>query len=38
MFENNSVKIKITQQRLREYVLIFSLFLVSEFESEQVCF
>ena len=24
MFKNNSVKIKITEQRLREYVLIFS--------------
>jgi len=25
MFKNNSVKIKITEQRLREYVLIFSI-------------
>ena len=37
MFKNNSVKIKITEQRLREYVLIFSHFLVLEFESEQMC-
>jgi hypothetical protein len=25
MFKNNLVKIKITEQRLREYVLIFSI-------------
>jgi hypothetical protein len=25
MFKNNSVKIKITEQRLEEYVLIFSI-------------
>ena len=25
MFKNNSVKIKITEQRLKEYVLIFSI-------------
>jgi hypothetical protein len=38
MLKNNSVKLKITEQRLREYVLIFQFLLVLEFESELMCF
>jgi hypothetical protein len=30
MFKNNSVKIKITEQKMREYVLIFHLALWAE--------